>query len=187
MAASGVAPAFAGEAQVRSGKNTSFSAWMELSTGGVLMFRASEAAAEALRTADVVGCSVGTPKSKKSTNTASLRLDLASQDSEGASKYVVTVGSEEEKERWLQSLGAYSALTKVDVSTALASAPLAKPEQQQVTKNDVDDELAMLMASSSEDEATPKPEPESEPKPRPPSEAPSQSQVLLTLTLTPKP
>ena len=137
MAASGVAPAFAGDAQVRSGKNTSFSAWMELSTGGVLMFRASEAAAEALRTADVVGCSVGTPKSKKSTNTASLRLDLASQDSEGASKYVVTVGSEEEKERWLQSLGAYSALTEMECGlysarlvAALAAVRASPPEPE---------------------------------------------------------
>ena len=106
-----------------------------------MLFR-SETGAEVVRHADVLGCSVGTPKSKKSTATSALRLDLAGKDSEGASKYVVTVGSEEEKGRWLESLGAYSELTEVECglfSTRLhrvlnSQRPEPEPEPQEVSQ-----------------------------------------------------
>ena len=64
------------------------------------MFRADQAGDE-LRTASVLGCSVTAPKNTRRGHPHSLRVDLDQKDSQGASKYVISVADAVGLKRWL--------------------------------------------------------------------------------------
>jgi hypothetical protein len=74
-----------------------------------LTFRVGSRDGNVTRTADTGGCTVGIPKKARKGYEIAFRLDLKSEDTEGVSKYIVAVDSQEELHRWMESLGTYSA------------------------------------------------------------------------------
>jgi hypothetical protein len=94
-----------------------------------------------LRTASVVGCSVGELKNERKGHSFAFRLDIEEKDSKGDQKYVFSVDTEEEKEFWMRKLGRWGEMTtesmqklaneieEVEAECAAAAAAVPAPEE----------------------------------------------------------
>lgn len=97
----------------RAGAKSEFEhVFIELVRGSIT-FREGERQGKVLRTAGVIGCTVGVPKHARNGHENAFRVDLAKPDSLGETKYVISVDTMEEMAHWMSIFGAYTALPPV--------------------------------------------------------------------------
>ena len=74
----------------------------------MLTFRDGSEEGEVLRTAELQGCKMSAPKNAREGHEIAIRVDLASEDSQGDVKYILAVRTETERGRWERGLAPYS-------------------------------------------------------------------------------
>ena len=99
----------AGAASVQyKGKGKFHDVWLSLEPGKPeLAFRDGGRDGEVLRTAPAEGCTISTPKQARKGHEIALRVDLTAKDSKGDAKYIISVETEEELERWKSGFSYY--------------------------------------------------------------------------------
>jgi hypothetical protein len=125
------------------GKKKFFAVFLQLEKDGVLTMSVASKGRDGkvLRTASVVGCSVGELKNERKGHSFAFRLDIEEKDSKGDQKYVFSVDTEEEKEFWMRKLGRWGEMTtesmqklaneieEVEAECAAAAAAVPAPEE----------------------------------------------------------
>ena len=96
------------------GKRTAEAVYVELSKGKIV-FRASSAAADVLRTASALGCCVAVPAKPRAGASHCFRIDLAKRDTEGNDKYLMIVPDADGVSHWMDAIGAYSMMSLDDI------------------------------------------------------------------------
>jgi CRP-like cAMP-binding protein len=121
------------------GKGKFHEVWLSVRPG-LMEFRDGGPAGELLRTAEIGGGAVSTPKKQRKGREYAFRVDLAAKwkDSKKDSKYVISVETQESLERWTES---------VTYSTAVraASASAAASRRAQIEQRLSDEEAAQVL------------------------------------------
>ena len=91
------------------------------------------------RTASAVGCALAFPKKARKGHEHAFRIDLTKKDSNKCEKYIFSVESEDELTLWVDTFGAYSAMSPEEVAAAL-EAEVAAAELRPVVGSDEDEE-----------------------------------------------
>ena len=139
------------------GKGKFREVWLSLAPGtSGLTFREASRDGKVLRTAEVAGCRVSTAMSARKDRKTAFRVDLASKDSKGDTRYVVSVDTMEEFFHWKSSLSSYSdevvaIQAKIDKAARTKKDAKAKEEEArraQAAKKKEEEEAAAAAAKA---------------------------------------
>ena len=139
------------------GKGKFREVWLSLAPGtSGLTFREASRDGKVLRTAEVAGCRVSTAMSARKDRKTAFRVDLASKDSKGDTRYVVSVDTMEEFFHWKSSLSSYSdevvaIQAKIDKAARTKKDVKAKEEEArraQAAKKKEEEEAAAVAAKA---------------------------------------
>ena len=92
---------------------------------GQVTFKDGSRSGDVLRTAGVIGCTVAVPKNRRKGCEHAFRIDLPEPDSEGETKYIISVDTGDEMAHWMNIFGAYTTMSPDQIAEVAEAASAA--------------------------------------------------------------